>query len=187
MLACVQDINGRLGAGMIRATLLGSREQRVREWGLDRSPHYGKLRGMPKELLRDIVDEMIERGYLAASGGKYPVVRLGPRAQAELEGETVMLRAREVTAQSSPTRRAPQTLTGEENGLFDMLRALRLRIAEKRGLPAYMIFNDATLRNMCAMKPQTPEQLLAVPGVGEAKLRNYGGEFLRAIAHWKKE
>ena len=78
MLACVQDINGRLGAGMIRATLLGSREQRVREWGLDRSPHYGKLRGMPKELLRDIVDEMIERGYLAASGGKYPVVRLGP-------------------------------------------------------------------------------------------------------------
>ena len=69
----------------------------------------------------------------------------------------------------------------------DMLRALRLRIAEKRGLPAYMIFNDATLRNMCAMKPQTPEQLLAVPGVGEAKLRNYGGEFLRAIARWKKE
>ena len=67
------------------------------------------------------------------------------------------------------------------------LRALRLRIAEKRGLPAYMIFNDATLRNMCAMKPQTPEQLLAVPGVGEAKLRNYGGEFLRAIARWKKE
>ena len=50
-----------------------------------------------------------------------------------------------------------------------------------------MIFNDATLRNMCAMKPQTPEQLLAVPGVGEAKLRNYGGEFLRAIARWKKE
>ena len=186
VLACVQDINGRLGAGMIRATLLGSREQRVREWGLDRSPHYGKLRGMPKELLRDIVDEMIERGYLAASGGKYPVVRLGPRAQAALEGEAVMLRAREVTAQSSPTRRATQTLTGEEAGLFDMLRALRLRIAEKRGLPAYMIFNDATLRNMCAMKPQTPEQLLAVPGVGEAKLRNYGDEFLRAIARWKK-
>ena len=98
-----------------------------------------------------------------------------------------MLRAREVAAQTSPASRAPQTLTGEETGLFDMLRALRLRIAEKRGLPAYMIFNDATLRNMCAMKPQTPGQLLAVPGVGEAKLRNYGSEFLRAIAHWKKE
>ena len=67
-----------------------------------------------------------------------------------------------------------------------MLRALRLRIAEKRGLPAYMIFNDATLRNMCAMKPQTPEQLLDVPGVGEAKLRAYGDEFLRAIARWQE-
>ena len=66
--------------------------------------------------------------------------------------------------------------------MFAALRALRLRIAEKRGVPAYMIFNDATLRSMCAAVPQTPEQLLAVPGVGEAKLRAYGDEFLRAIA-----
>lgn len=68
-----------------------------------------------------------------------------------------------------------------------MLRALRLRIAEKRGLPAYMIFNDATLRCMCAMKPQTREQLLDVPGVGEAKSRAYGDDFLRAITRWQKE
>ena len=48
-----------------------------------------------------------------------------------------------------------------------------------------MIFSDATLRAMCAMLPETSEQLLAVPGVGEAKLRAYGDDFLRAIARWK--
>ena len=50
-----------------------------------------------------------------------------------------------------------------------------------------MIFNDATLRCMCAMKPQTREQLLDVPGVGEAKSRAYGDDFLRAITRWQKE
>ena len=187
VLRCVQEVNGRVGARLIRSTLLGSGEKRVRETGLDRSPHYGALRGMPRRVLADVIDEMIERGYLASSGGKYAVVRLGPRAKEALAGEAVLLRARE-TEGENPAPKAKGASHGAANaGLYGALRGLRLRIAEKRGVPAYMIFTDATLRAMCAMLPETPEQLLEVPGVGETKLRAYGGEFLRAIARWKRK
>ena len=186
VLRCVQAINGRIGARLIASTLLGSREQRVQELGLDRSPHYGALRGMPRRALSDVIDEMIERGYLASSGGKYAVVRLGPRGRQALEGEPVLLRRRAAEPEEdAPARRrkaAPPDVNGD---LFAVLRALRLRIAEKRGVPAYMIFSDATLKHICVLLPETPEQLLAVPGVGEAKLRAYGGDFLAAIARWR--
>ena len=186
VLRCVQAINGRIGARLIASTFLGSREQRVQELGLDRSPHYGALRGMPRRALSDVIDEMIERGYLASSGGKYAVVRLGPRGRQALEGEPVLLRRRAAEPEEdAPARRrkaAPPDVNGD---LFAVLRALRLRIAEKRGVPAYMIFSDATLKHICALLPETTEQLLAVPGVGEAKLRAYGGDFLAAIARWR--
>ena len=143
-----------------------------------------QLQGTPRSLLSDVIDEMLERGYLASSGGKYAVIRLGPRAKQALGGEPVLLRAREEEAESAPKSKAASKNTTNAD-LFAALRALRLRIAEKRGVPAYMIFSDATLRAMCAMLPETSEQLLAVPGVGEAKLRAYGDDFLRAIARWK--
>ena len=181
VLRCVQEINGRFGARLICSILLGSKERRVQETGLDRSPHYGALRGVQRQILSDVIDEMIERGYLASTGGKYAVVRLGARAQAALEGEGVLLRAREPepARPARGLRAAPQSVDGD---LFAALRAVRLRIAEKRGVPAYMIFNDATLRSMCAALPQTPEQLLEIPGVSEGKLRAYGDAFLRVIA-----
>ena len=181
VLRCVQEINGRFGVRLICSILLGSKERRVQETGLDRSPHYGALRGVQRQILSDVIDEMIERGYLASTGGKYAVVRLGARAQAALEGEAVLLRAREPEPArlSRGLRAAPQSVDGD---LFATLRAVRLRIAEKRGVPAYMIFNDATLRSMCAALPQTPEQLLEIPGVSEGKLRAYGDAFLRVIA-----
>ncbi len=185
VLRCVRDINGRVGARLIRSTLLGSREQRLLAARLDRSPHYGALRGASRRELAETIDEMIERGYLASSGGKYAVVRLGPRAQEALAGEPVLLRAHAEEAEAPAPRKRTAARQGDNADLFGVLRALRQRIAERRGVPAYMVFSDATLRYMCAMLPETPAQFLRVPGVGEAKLRNYGDEFLAAIARWK--
>ena len=185
VLRCVRDINGRVGARLICSVLLGSREQRLLAMGLDTSAHYGALRGTPRALLADVIDELIERGYLASSGGKYAVVRLGPRAQEALSGDRVLLRVREQEP-SAPARGATATRGAVDAELFARLRALRMRIAEKRGVPAYMIFNDQTLRAMCEAMPETPEALLRLPGVGEAKLRNYGEDFLRVIRRWKE-
>jgi ATP-dependent DNA helicase RecQ len=70
---------------------------------------------------------------------------------------------------------------GEEDGLFDRLRALRKEIADAQNVPAYIVFNDATLRAMAAARPQSAADLLDVPGVGPAKLERYGQAFLVAL------
>jgi ATP-dependent DNA helicase RecQ len=74
--------------------------------------------------------------------------------------------------------------TPEDHDLFESLRALRKRMAAERGLPAYMVFNDATLRAMATRRPTTEHELLGVPGVGAKKLETYGVDFLDAIQKW---
>jgi len=84
-----------------------------------------------------------------------------------------------------PTRTlVPDLLSEESQDLFEELRALRRRLAGDRGLPAYMVFNDATLKQMATQKPATYEQLLAVNGVGAKKIETYGDDFLEAIRDW---
>jgi ATP-dependent DNA helicase RecQ len=73
--------------------------------------------------------------------------------------------------------------SGDELALFERLRALRKRIADEQGVPAYIVFNDAVLRAMAAHRPASAEALLRVPGVGPAKLERYGEAFLEAIAN----
>jgi superfamily II DNA helicase RecQ len=69
----------------------------------------------------------------------------------------------------------------DDDALFEELRALRRQIADREGVPAYVIFHDATLREMAAVRPQTPDELLEVNGVGARKLEKYGGEFLGVL------
>jgi ATP-dependent DNA helicase RecQ len=78
----------------------------------------------------------------------------------------------------------PTDATPEDADLFENLRGLRKRLASERGLPAYMVFNDATLRAMAGLRPSTDMELLAVPGVGARKLETYGDQFLDAIREW---
>jgi ATP-dependent DNA helicase RecQ len=65
--------------------------------------------------------------------------------------------------------------------LFEALRTLRRQIADREGVPAYVIFHDATLREMASLRPATPDEMLDVSGVGERKLEKYGGEFLAVL------
>ncbi len=78
----------------------------------------------------------------------------------------------------SPKKAAP---TPEQEALFERLRALRKRIADATEVPPYVVFSDATLRDMCALMPTTEAELLEVKGVGAVKLERYGREFLTAI------
>jgi len=78
----------------------------------------------------------------------------------------------------------PDTLPEESQDLFEELRSLRRQLAGDRQLPAYMVFNDATLREMATKKPSTYDQLLAVNGVGAKKIETYGDDFLEAIRRW---
>jgi ATP-dependent DNA helicase RecQ len=97
-------------------------------------------------------------------------------------GLDLLAAAPPVSGRHSPPVRS--AVAGDEHGddpMFEALRALRRRLAEERGVPAYVVFSDATLRAMADRRPSTEQQLLAIPGVGRVKLERYGAEFLAVL------
>ncbi len=115
---------------------------------------------------------MTAAGYLLSVGGQYPVLKISDLGVAVLKGEQKVYRKVAIKA----THVLP-----ENDGLFERLRGLRRDFAKKQGVPPFVIFSDKTLHDMCAVMPQTDEEMLTVSGVGESKLQKYGGAFLTEI------
>ena len=183
---CVQEMGERYGRTLVQEVLRGSGAARVQALGLQHCASFGALRGRALPAVRALLDALLDREALESSGGEYPVLRLGPRAQEILDGAPVRLRVRDETPQEEAPRRwrdaqrAPGADAVDE-ALLAELKALRNRLAAEAHVPAYVVFSDATLRDMCAKRPATPEEFLEVSGVGEYKLRRYGKEFLRVL------
>ena len=183
---CVQELGERYGRTLVQEVLRGSGAARVQALGLQHCASFGALRGRALPAVRTLLDALLDREALESSGGEYPVLRLGPRAQEFLDGAPVRLRVRDEAQQEEAPRRrrdAQRAPGGEavDEALLAELKALRNRLAAEAHVPAYVVFSDATLRDMCAKRPATPEEFLEVSGVGEYKLRRYGKEFLRVL------
>ena len=196
---CVHDVNQGFGSGKIVAVLRGSRAQDVVSRGLDRCPTYGMLRDVPEARVRDVLSQMATDGFLFISEGRLPTVHFGARAgETRDEGfhyeiKRVERRHGNAAGHGGTSRRGvggPDAVAAQEAAeltegdevLFERLRALRRTIAQEIGKPPYIVFSDKTLRDMCAKRPASPEEFLAVNGVGENKLNLYGERFLAAIA-----
>ena len=172
-----------LGVNQVIHMLRGSRNQRVLGLKLDTLPTYGILRGAPREQVQVYVDCLVERGYLVVTKTEFPVVHLTAQARRVLfEGERVL------ASLAVPTREVPalpQTEAAEPVGpLMGELKALRTRLAQAEGVPAYIIFSNATLAGMAAKLPTTMEDLLEVSGVGAVKAARYGEAFLDVIREY---
>ena len=185
---CVMDSGQRFGASMIVNILSGSREERILQYRLDRLTTYGALAPYERGSVMELIQQMTDRGFLKRVDGDYPVLRLGEKAEALMNGREKMLAYAMLEPKGAAKRkkRAPSAAVPADDGLFQRLRALRGQIAEKKGIPPYVVFTDATLRDMCAKRPKTRTEMLGVTGVGEAKMRAYGEVFLDAVADWTK-
>ncbi len=124
-------------------------------------------------------------GYLLLTEGQYPVVKLQPLAAEVLKGQhKVMQRAPLPVAtpagraSSSRSRAGSEELSAVNETIFEQLRLIRRELASREGVPSYIIFNDATLREMSVIEPQSEGDMLTIKGVGEVKYRKYGEPFL---------
>jgi ATP-dependent DNA helicase RecQ len=175
--SAVRTLRGRYGAALVADVLTGANTARIEALGLNRLPGYGALKDWSKREARGLLETLTGRGYLAVEDGEYPLLRLGPRPLQEED------RVQRKTARpAAKTARPAATGLPEDPALFDALRALRQRLAQRQGVPAYVVFTDATLRELCAKKPHTRQELLEVSGVGGVKLEKYGDAVLREIA-----
>ncbi len=193
ILACVaraREATGTAyGAAYIAEILRGKRTQKVVERGHDRLSTFGLMPGMRKEFIVSCIDQLVDLSLLERSEGEYPVLVLTKASVEVLRGEReVALLAPPQAAQSrggAERRRGvsedEEPLGAEEHAVFDRLRALRRRLAEEMGVPPYVVFNDATLRDMVRRRPGSVSQMLEVKGVGQAKVERFGEAFLEEL------
>ena len=181
ILFCIAKTGQRYGRKMIMDVLRGARSERLLALGLDHQSTYGLLRDRSEKAVRAIMSFMEEKGYFRPDDGDYPVLKLTPSSSAILYGQTQLTMK---MAKESP-RRAPHAVHPEDNGLLGVLKQLRRELAARQHVPAYLVFSDAALADMCRRCPQNAEEFLRVSGVGKAKLEKYGDAFLHAIADYQ--
>ena len=179
----------RFGAAQIIDILRGARSDRVLSRGHDTLSVYGIGKGRSVEEWRSVARALLHQGLIEETQDGYPVLSLNAQSGQVLRGElTVRIaspakrsRTRAATATATAPAAAPATAPAGSSALFEHLRALRKRLADEHGLPPYVVFHDATLREMAERRPRSLSQFADLPGVGEAKLARYGERFIAAI------
>jgi ATP-dependent DNA helicase RecQ len=193
IMEAVAELRGRFGATHVADVLVGAGTGRITQLRHERLAAYGRLRGETKARVRGWIDQLLAHGLLARTDDEYPTVTLTEQGRAVLRGEATApaltsagaVRATAADSLVAPEADTPTRPAGEPGAydrvLFEALRGLRRTIAEERGVPPYLIFSDASLRDMARLRPTTPERLRDVKGVGDWKLETFGERFLGVL------
>ena len=187
IVACVLSMGGKYGKGTLVKVLLGERDEKIRERQLDKLSSFGCLRNEREFHLRTLIDELIMDEVLELTDGQYPLVKPGPRAREALLGDEPIRvsfpreEARQI--QKSRVKMKPAV----DKRLLAKLIEVRRRIAEEQHVPPFIIFTNATLKDMAIKRPKTRMEMLNVDGVGENKMERYGMRFMLAIQKYEIE
>jgi len=185
-LSCVHRTGQRFGVNYLVDVLQGKDDERIRRFGHDRLSVFGIGREHTTPEWRGIFRQLIARGLLAVDLEGHGALRLTDACRPILRGEESLWLRREskaVRVKKPKSQRATSSVFTDPKdvALWDALRALRRELAEKQNVPPYVVFHDATLAEMVALRPQTLEAFAHISGVGERKLAAYGAAFLDVV------
>jgi len=189
ILSCVARVGQRFGVMHVTSVLRGQASEQVLSRGHDRLSTFGLMRDEPVAAVRGYIEQLVGLGLLQLTDDAYPVLSMPAQGVALLK-DAATCPDLALARQRTPAKGAPRSRSRIETeswdhvdrGLFDRLRALRLDLARARGVPPYVIFHDATLREMARLRPASRAALLDVKGVGARKAAEIGDMFLLAIA-----
>ena len=186
LLSCVYRTGQRFGAMHVIDVLRGEATAKVTQRGHDALTTFGIGRERSDRDWRAIARQCIALGLLKVDHEAYGALRLTEESRAVLKGErSVALRALRDTKRSARTKTpaSQANLSGEARALFERLRAWRLEAARRHGVPAYVIFHDATLMEIARARPASLDALRGISGVGAKKLEAYGAEIVGLARH----
>jgi len=177
--SCVYRMKERYGTNVIAEVLKGSTNAKILNLGLDKLSTYGIVKNYTKKELVDIINKLIADDYMITTDDEFPVVKLRPKAVPVLRSEEqVFLKV----------NKKPESKKGKvDNTLFEALRLLRKDIALNEKIPPYLVFADASLKEMTEYMPITKEDFLNIKGVGQSKYNKYGEVFIEEIKKYIKE
>lgn len=196
MLCCIEECRERYGVTTILETLHGSRSEKVLRYRLNENSYYATATDISMERLRQIVKQLLAKGYLNQTDDEYGLLKLTERSyDITVKGEQIMLklpkekepvtveRRVQLKTKSSIGRRA----ASNNPQLYELLRSLRNETAKNMKVPAYVVFTDKTLQEMSTYLPVTRDEMLEISGVAQAKYEKYGELFMNVIREYKEQ
>lgn len=183
ILSCIYRTNQRYGVNTIIQTLRGSKNQRILELNLDKVSTYGIIKDYSEGSLRELIMNLIARGYILMTTDAYPVLKLLENARNVLKGqEKILVKKDNVNIHDNKKiQQKRKTDLDFNKDLLELLIKKRKEIAETKKVPLYVIFHNTALEEMAYYMPTNKEAFLQIKGVGEKKFDNYGEIFIKII------
>ncbi|MBF0344398.1 MAG: DNA helicase RecQ [Nitrospirae bacterium] len=192
VLSVVSQTGQRFGVGYIIDIVTGANTKRIRELNHLELTSYGEGEGRGKDYWYVIVNELLVREHLQKEDDRYPVLKLTQSGKDVLNGKKyftmlkrLTVKESEIVQQSIQVVQYGRGVSGTEGqvdkALFEKLRRLRKKLADEQQVPAYIIFHDTTLNDMCKHLPTSIEEMRRLNGIGESKLHRYGNVFIKEI------
>ena len=185
LMSAIVRTGQRFGAAHVIDVVRGADTEKIRERGHDRLPTWGVGADRPKPFWQGLVRQCLASGHLELDIEGFGALKLTPDGEDVLKGQQALsIREIKLSRRDARQRRIadmPQD-TDIDTDLLSALKALRRDLAAERGVPAYVVFADATLIDMCRLRPATLDDMGLVKGVGPKKLETYGAAFLKVVA-----
>jgi ATP-dependent DNA helicase RecQ len=177
--SCIKRMGERFGITLTAQVLKGSNNKRIREMNFNKLSTFGLLKNRKEKEIADMINYLLAEDYLALTDGKYPTVRLSASAVPVLKGQKRLF-----MKISEPV---PVQETDENIELFEMLRKLRKKFADEENVPPFVVFADASLKEMSRYFPVSKDMMLNIKGVGQMKFEKYGEDLIQAIREFAEE
>ena len=190
LLSAIARTGQRFGIGHVVKVLRGSGEQRIKDYGHDQLSVYGIGADQPDGHWKQLAEHLIQDGSLASTTDQYRTLHLTSESKTILKGEreiTMPVSRVASSGQAKRQRTDDLSLGPVDETLFEALRSLRKQLADEQGVPPYVVFGDKALRQMSQTLPTDNDAFLAISGVGQKKLEQYGETFMVLIREHKAE
>lgn len=182
IMSCIARTGQRYGKTVICDVLKGSKSEKILKAELNNQSTYGIMKEVTVRHIFGTIDFLAEKEYIS-SDNETEVLKLLPKSRDVLFGRERLVMKKVENSEKVVKTHRPEVPVNSD--LLDALKALRKGIASKKSVPAYVIFTDATLIDMCKKCPETPDEMLEVSGVGRTKLEKFGKQFLEEIAKFR--
>lgn len=187
ILSCVYRANERFGTTTIIQTLRGSRNKKILEYGLDKISTYGIMKEYTEDTIREIIMTLVSREYIYITADKFPVLKLSAKSGEILQGKVTVFHKKHLMEKQTPIKAKGIIPLNFNEELYEKLRELRYSLSQEKGLAPFMIFHDATLKEMASLFPQNKNEMLNIKGVGLKKYESYGDDFLQIILKYSSD
>jgi ATP-dependent DNA helicase RecQ len=172
ILSCIYRMKENYGISLVADVLKGAKNEKVTGNNFQTLSTYGIMKEYSLKEIKEIINFLIIEKYISRTDGVYPLLKIGEYGMEVLKNQRQVMRK---------TIKIKKQELSEDKDLFNLLRSLRKEIAEKEDVPPYVIFHDSTLIEMSKYLPRTEDSLRSISGIGDAKLKKYGNQFLTVI------